>query len=68
MRTPYTNWMGHAVVLKLAAGDLSVPLRGVLVSESPDAVRFRIGEGWDVDIYKAMILAVEEESWISLVT
>jgi len=26
----------------------------------------RIGEGWDVDIYKAMILAVEEDSMTSL--
>jgi len=25
-------------------------------------VRMRIGEGWDVDIYKAMILAVEEDA------
>jgi hypothetical protein len=24
-------------------------------------VRMRIGEGWDVDIYKAMILTVEED-------
>lgn len=26
----------------------------------------RIGEGWDVDIYKAMVLAVEEDSMASL--
>jgi len=31
-------------------------------------VRFRIGEGWDVDIYKAMILAVEEDNWVSIIT
>jgi hypothetical protein len=26
----------------------------------------RIGEGWDVDIYKAMILTVEEDAMVLL--
>jgi hypothetical protein len=38
-----------------------VPLRGKLLKENSDSVRLRIGEGWDVDIYKAMIQAVEED-------
>ena len=36
--------------------------------ESSDAVRLRIGENWDVDIYKSMILAVEEDSWANVIT
>jgi len=32
----------------------------VIVGESEGAVRFRVGEGWDIDIYKPMILAVEQ--------
>jgi len=64
----YADWIGQQVVLQIAAGDTRVPLRGTILTESPDAVRFRIGEGWDVDIYKAMVLAVEEDNWISLVT
>ena len=28
----------------------------------------RIGEGWDVDIFKSMILDLQEESWVNSVT
>jgi len=68
MKSPFEFWMNQSVVLQINAGDLKVPLRGTIVGESNDAVRFRIGEGWDVDIYKAMILAVEEDNWASVIT
>ncbi len=68
MTSAYAVWLGHPVVLQVAAGDLKVPLRGTIVGESNAAVRLRIGEGWDVDIYKAMILAVEEDNWASTIT
>jgi hypothetical protein len=61
MQTGYNGWLGHAVVLQVALGDIKVPLRGKLLKENGETVRVRIGEGWDVDIYKAMILAVEED-------
>ena len=64
----YALWLGQTVVLQVAAGNIRVPLRGKIIGEKPDALRFRIGEGWDVDIYKAMILAVEEDNWLSLIT
>jgi hypothetical protein len=38
-----------------------VPLRGRLLKDSEETVRMRIGDGWDVDIYKVMILAVEQD-------
>ena len=63
MHNVYANWIGHAVVLQVATGDLRVPVRGTIVAESSEAVRFRVGEGWDVDIYKEMILTVEEDDW-----
>jgi len=53
--------MGHAVVLQVALGDIKVPLRGKLLKENGDTVRMRIGDGWDVDIYKVMIIGVEED-------
>jgi len=59
--TGYTNWLGHAVVLQVELGDIKVPLRGKLLKENRETVRMRIGEGWDVDIYKAMILDVQED-------
>jgi hypothetical protein len=66
MQSAYASWVGQAVVLQVATGDLRVPLRGVIVGESDGAVRFRIGKSWDIDIYKPMILAVEEDNWASI--
>ena len=67
MQGGYSLWMGQPVVLQVAAGEMRVPLRGVIVGESDDAVRFRIGDGWDVDIYKNMVLAVREPNEVNIV-
>jgi hypothetical protein len=61
MQTGFNGWLGHSVVLQVALGDIKVPLRGRLLKENGETVRMRIGDGWDVDIYKAMILGVEED-------
>lgn len=61
MEAGFNSWLGHAVVLQVALGDIKVPLRGKLLKEGGETVRMRIGEGWDVDIYKTMIVAVEED-------
>ena len=68
MQGAYALWLGQPVILQVAAGDIRVPLRGTIVGETPDAVRLRVGDGWDVDIYKAMVLAVEQDNWISIIT
>jgi len=62
MDSAYQPWIGQPVVLQVALGELKVPLRGRLVKDGGETVRMRIGDGWDVDIYKAMILAVEEDA------
>ena len=62
MPSVYATWIGQPVVLQVALGDIRVPLRGKLLKEGGDTLRMRIGEGWDVDIYKAMVLAVEEDA------
>ena len=64
----FRTWIGQPVVLQVAAGDVTVPLRGTIVGEGVDTVRFRIGDGWDVDIFKSMVRAVEEENWVSQIT
>jgi len=64
MDSAYATWIGHPVVLQLALGDIRVPLRGKLLKDGGETVRMRIGDGWDVDIYKVMILAVEEDSMV----
>jgi hypothetical protein len=58
----YELWVGKAVVLQVTLGDIKVPLRGRLVGDVGDAVRLRVGDGWDVDIYKSMIIAVAEDT------
>jgi hypothetical protein len=67
MPSVYASWIGQAVVLQVATGDLRVPLRGTIVGESEEAVRIRVGDAWDIDIYKPMILAVEQDNWASIV-
>jgi len=46
----------------VALGDIKVPLRGRLLKDGGETLRMRIGEGWDVDIYKTMVMAVEEDA------
>jgi hypothetical protein len=66
MDSAYKAWIGQPVVLQVVLGDIKVPLRGKLLKDGDDTVRMRIGDGWDVDIYKAMILAVEEDAMVLL--
>jgi hypothetical protein len=59
MSKTYSDWLGRQVVLQIETGESRVPLRGLVVSESNNALRFRLDGCWDVDIYKEMILRVE---------
>lgn len=63
MQSAYAVWIGQAVVLQVAAADLRVPLRGIIVGETDEAIQFRVEQTWDIDIYKSMILAVEQDRW-----
>jgi hypothetical protein len=62
MDTAFQSWIGQAVVLQVALGEVRVPLRGRLLRDAGETLRMRIGDGWDVDIYKNMVLAVEEDA------
>jgi len=57
----FEPWLGMRVILRVAFAEICVPLPGTLLSESATALRFRIGDGWDVDIFKSMVLAIEPE-------
>jgi len=61
MEGGYGVWMGQPVILRVATGNLRVPLRGRLMSETDEVVRLRIAESWDVDIFKSMVIAVEHD-------
>jgi hypothetical protein len=58
--------VGQSVILQVALGDIKVPLRGTLLRDGIESVRMRIGEGYDVDIYKEMIMAVEQDALVAL--
>jgi hypothetical protein len=67
MEGGYTVWMGQPVVLQIVAGNLRVPLRGRLVSETSDVLRLRIADSWDVDIFKSMVVSVDHDRPVVLV-
>jgi hypothetical protein len=63
MDSAYAVWIDQPVILQLAAADLRVPLRGIIVAETHDCIRFRVEQTWDIDVFKSMILAVEQDRW-----
>lgn len=67
MEARYEVWMGQPVILRVVAGNLRVPLRGRLMSETNDMVRLRIAESWDVDIFKSMVVGVEHDNPVYVV-
>jgi hypothetical protein len=67
MEGGYAIWMGQPVILRVVAGNLRVPLRGRLVSETTEVVRLRIADSWDVDIFKSMVLGVEHDNPVYVV-
>ena len=40
MKSVYAAWMGQPVVMQLSSDDLRVPLRGTVVGETDNVVRF----------------------------
>jgi hypothetical protein len=67
MQGGYAVWMGQPVILRVVAGDMRVPLRGRLMSETSDVVRLRIADSWDVDIFKSMVIGVEHDNPVYVV-
>ena len=61
MVSSFEQWFGKTVVLQMITGETRVPLRGIIIAESGGAVRFRVTGGWEFDVYKSLILAVERE-------
>lgn len=61
----YSDWLGKSVVLRVSSGGLHVALRCVLLGESDDKLHIRVGEIWDVDIYKDMVHSVEADRQFS---
>jgi hypothetical protein len=56
----YSIWIGKPVVLLVVIRQCHVPMACYIVGESAADVRVRIQSGWEMDVRKDLILAVEE--------
>jgi hypothetical protein len=56
----YAGWFGKPVVILVVIRQFHVPMPCHIVGESAAEVRVRIQPGWEMDVRKDMILAVEE--------
>ena len=65
----YSSWFGKPVVMLVVIRHCYIPMPCQIVGESAAAVRVRIQPGWEMNIGKDLILAVEEvvaaaEDWV----
>ena len=58
----YSAWFGKPVVLLVVIRQGHVPMPCSIVAESLTDVRVRIKPGWEMDLRKELILAVEEDA------
>ena len=61
MDSIFALWIGRLVILRVALGDSRIGVRGTLIKDGPETLKMRVSEGFDIDIYKDMVLAVEED-------
>ncbi len=58
----FSVWFGKSVVLLVVIRQCHVPMPCSIVGESVADVRVRIDPGWEMDVRKELILAVEEDA------
>jgi len=56
----YSAWFGKSVILLVAIRRCHIPFPCSIVCESVADVRVRIEPGWEMDLRKELIVAVEE--------
>jgi hypothetical protein len=56
---PYSIWFGRRVAMHLSAGEFQTTLNCTIVSESDMALRVRVADIWEIDIYKEMVLSIK---------
>ena len=66
----YTAWLHKPIVLLVVIRQCHVPIPCRIVGESAAALRVRFKPGWEMDLRKELILAVEEyvvglDNWIN---
>jgi len=60
MHRTFEPWVGQAVVVQLAVGQVKLSLRGTLRRDRGETLLFTPDVGCDVEIPKAKLLAIEE--------
>jgi hypothetical protein len=58
----YSEWFGKPVVLLVVIRRCHVPMPCSIIGESAADVRVRIQPGWEMEIRKELILAVEDDA------
>jgi len=61
----YSAWLDQWVVLKVVSEELQTELVCTVIAESKTAIRIRVADICEVDIYKEMILGVAR-AWPTL--
>jgi hypothetical protein len=56
----YSAWLGKPVVLLVVIRQCHIPMPCSIVGESVNNVRIRIKSGWEMEVRKELILAVED--------
>jgi hypothetical protein len=60
----YSSWFGKRVVLLVSIRRCRVPMPCSIVGETVAEVRVRLQHGWEMDVRKELILAVEEDAFV----
>ena len=58
----YTTWLGKPVVLLIQIRQGRVPIPCSIIGESDADLRVLLHAGWEMDVRKDLILAIEEDS------
>ena len=56
----YSAWFGKPVVMLVVIRECHVPMPCRIVGESAAEVRVRLHPGWEMNVRKELILAIEE--------
>jgi len=60
MESAFQPWIGQSVVVQVALGRVKLSLRGTVLEERQEFLLVKPEAGAEVDVPKAMVLAIEE--------
>jgi hypothetical protein len=58
----YSSWLGKPVVLLVVIRECRIPMPCRIVAESISDIRVLLSPGWELNIRKELILALEEDA------